>query len=199
MDPLESLLALESTVAASGSLFGDALRERLPSAGPIVAAKFDLRAWLRALDDDTRSCTAPVAAVVHTSSDAAEPAASTPITAPAPSPAVTTDSDVSASDSDRISATDAPSASFSATRTCQRCGCGPCECDHALRKRRVSGYRNQAWKRLRSGPSLAAVSAPTYSPTQSQRQFSEDLESAYLEDFAAACGDSPAAIDAVRV
>ena len=58
-DPLESLFSLESAVATSGSLFGDALRERLHTAGPVVASKFQLKAWLQALDDEVSTSAAP--------------------------------------------------------------------------------------------------------------------------------------------
>ena len=58
---LDALFELEASVATSGSLFGDALRERLPSAGPVVASKFNLQAWLQALDEE-------VSAVVSSSS-----------------------------------------------------------------------------------------------------------------------------------
>ena len=82
-DPLESLLALESAVATSGSLFGDALRDRLPSAGPIVASKFKLQAWLRALDDDVAAAASSTTCPPTTTALVA-PAAPTPVATPSP-------------------------------------------------------------------------------------------------------------------
>ena len=71
---VQALHAREAEIIASGSAFGLALEQRLPSAGPLVASNFDLLAWLRELDtecasaDDVPVPTAPPRAPVTTAS-----------------------------------------------------------------------------------------------------------------------------------
>lgn len=178
-DSSATLLALESSVATSGSLFGDALRERLPSAGPIVASKFDLQAWLRALDAEVS------AASSSSSTYGAAKASATPTASTSTTTATLVEAPVAPTSQAPQPPHDNSLAPHPRGRICFRCGGDPCDCN--ARKRQRSGYRNQAWKRFRT-TTVAQLGSSASAPVAQHVQviphlLSDELEPAYAAAF----------------